>query len=56
MLRIGKILKGILVTHADDALHAGKGDVYEKTMDQILKTFDIKDEKRKKGIFSFLGR
>ena len=25
-------------------------------MDQILKTFDIKDDKRKEGNFSFLGR
>ena len=56
MLRIGKILKGILVLHVDDALHAGKGDEYEKIMDQILKTFDIKDDKRKEGNFSFLGR
>ena len=56
VLRIGNILKGILVLHVDDALHAGKGDEYEKTMDQILKTFEIKDDKRKEGNFSFLGR
>ena len=56
MLRIGNILKGILVLHVDDALHAGKGDEYEKTMDKILKTFEIKDDKRKEGNFSFLGR
>ena len=56
VLRIGKILMGILVLHVDDTLHAGKGEGYEKTMDQILKTFDIKDDKRKEGNFSFLGR
>ena len=56
VLRIGNILKGILVLHVDDTLHAEKGDEYEKTMDQILKTFEIKDDKRKKGNFSFLER
>ena len=56
VLRISKILKGIRVLHVDDALHAGKGDEYEKTMDQILKTFEITADKRKEGNFSFLGR
>ena len=55
-LRIGKVLKGILVLHVDDALHAGKGEEYKKAMDQTLKTFDIKEDKRKEGNFSFLGR
>ena len=55
VLRIGKILTGILVLHVDDALHAGKGEEYEKTMDQILRTFGTKDDKRKEGNFSFLG-
>ena len=56
VLRIGKVLKGILVLHVDDALHAGEGEEYEKAMDKILKTFDIKEDKRKEGHFSFLGR
>ena len=53
MLRIGNILQGILVLHVDDAPNEGNGDEYEKTMDQILKTFEIKNDKRKKGNFSF---
>ena len=56
VLRIGKVLKGILVLHVDDALHAGEGEEYEKAMDKILKTFDIKEDKRKEGHFNFLGR
>ena len=55
VLRIGKILMSILVLHVDDALHAGKGEEYEKTMDQIFKTFDSKEDKQKEGNFSFLG-
>ena len=56
VLRIGKILMGTLVLHVDCALHAGKGEEYEKTMDQIFKTFDIKDDWWREGNFSFLGR
>ena len=56
MLRFAKILKGILMLHVGHASHAGKGDEYEKTLDQIPKTFDVKDDKRKEDNFSFLGR
>ena len=56
MLRIGNILKGIFVIHVGDDLHAEKRDENENIMDQILKTFEIKDDTRKEGNFSFLGR
>ena len=56
VLQTGMILMGILVLHVDDSLHAGKGEDYEKTVDQILKKFDVKDDKRKECQFSSLGR
>jgi hypothetical protein len=49
-------LIGLLVLHVDDALHAGQGKEYEDSMKTILNIFEIPDDKREEGNFSFLGR
>ena len=56
IFRVGKILRGLLVLHVDDALHAGEGQDYETAMNKILKTFEIPEDKRKENNFNFLGR
>ena len=56
VLRVNNVLQGIMLLHVDDGLHMGDGAAYQKAMEDILKEFDIKEDKMKHTAFTFLGR